>query len=299
MLMLIFLLNTAITLGSVRSDSLPVILPAATPEETRGVCSSLVSRNHSEEIKQIVRDVVVPVLNSRPPCACGGAGEWTRMAYLNMSDLNQHCPSTWTLITTNSGTRGCGRSSVFSGGCDSAFFPSNGRSYSRVCGRIIAYQQGSPSAFQPGIDGVGLEGAYVEGVSLTHGAAGSRQHIWTFAEAVFEMNDDLDYQPHVCACTNTLLSWPHQVPSFVGNNYFCDTGDSDPGFIVGMLYENDPLWDGEGCGPSSACCQFNNPPWFCTTLPQPTTDDLELRICNDQGALDEDAVISLVDIYVK
>ena len=40
-----------------------------------------------------------------------------------------------------------------------------------------------------------------------------------------------------------------------------------------------PLWDGEGCGPINACCQLNNPPWFCTPLPQPTTDDIELRLC--------------------
>ena len=111
------------------------------------------------------------------------------------------------------------------------------------------------------------------------------------------MNNDLHYLPHVCACTNTLLSWPYQVPSFVGSNYFCDTGDPDPGFAGGeTLYEDDPLWDGKGCGSTSACCRFNNPPWFCTTLPQPTTDDLELRICLGQAVADEDAVISLVDI---
>jgi len=31
-----------------------------------------------------------------------------------------------------------------------------------------------------------------------------------------------------------------------------------------------PLWDGEGCRPtSSGCCQFNNPPWFCKHLNEP------------------------------
>ena len=34
-----------------------------------------------------------------------------------------------------------------------------------------------------------------------------------------------------------------------------------------------------GCSGGSSCCQFNNPPWFCKTLPQ-STDDLEIRICN-------------------
>ena len=84
-----------------------------------------------------------------------------------------------------------------------------------------------------------------------------------------------------------------QVPAFVGNDYFCATGNPGPGFITTKIYSEDPLWDGEGCGPTNACCQFNNPPWFCTTLPKPTTDDLELRICRDQSWED-----SLVDISV-
>ena len=59
------------------------------------------------------------------------------------------------------------------------------------------------------------------------------------------------------------------------------------------------LWDGEGCVPTSTCCEFNRPPWFCTTLPQSTTDDLELRICHGGDlSADEDTVISLVDISV-
>ena len=43
------------------------------------------------------------------PCSCGGDGGLTRVAYLNMSDPNQQCPSNWTLTT--SPVRGCGRSS--------------------------------------------------------------------------------------------------------------------------------------------------------------------------------------------
>ena len=168
-----------------------------------------------------------------------------------------------------------------------------------MCGRINAFQQGSPSAFDQHAVGnnFGLDGPYVEGVSVTHGAAGSRQHIWTFAAALYET--DTSFHPaFVCACTNTNLNWPHQTPSFIGNNYFCETGNPGP-FWHNFIYPDDPLWDGEGCGPSSTCCQFNNPPWFCTTLPQPTTDDIELRICCDQSIDDEDVPIQLVDIYIN
>ena len=69
-----------------------------------------------------------------PPCFCGGAGGWTRVAYLNMSDPNQQCPSNWKLITTP--FKGCGRLSTNGGSCDSVVYPVNGRTYSSVCGRL-------------------------------------------------------------------------------------------------------------------------------------------------------------------
>ena len=71
-----------------------------------------------------------------------------------------------------------------------------------------------------------------------------------------------------------------------------------PGLDYGTIYADDPLWDGEGCGATNACCQFNNPPWFCTTLPQPTTDDIEMRLCSNQGEANEDVVISFVNINI-
>ena len=66
----------------------------------------------------------------------------------------------------------------------------------------------------------------------------------------------------------------NNIPSFVGQNYFCESGltrwDSSS-----ILFSNgDTLWDGQGCGPTSSCCTFNSPPWFNVTLPSPTTDDI-------------------------
>ena len=84
-------------------------------------------------------------------------------------------------------------------------------------------------------------------------------------------------------------------PSFIGEDYFCDTGYSG---MRGSSSMFNPLWDGEGCGPTNACCEFNNPPWFCTTLPQPTTDNIELRNCADQDVMNEDTVISFVELHI-
>ena len=254
-------------------------------------------RNTSKAaIQAILRDTVVPELNLRDSCPCGGPGDWTRMAYLNMTDPTQQCPSNWRLVS--SPERSCGRRTTNRGACDSATFPSQGRSYSHVCGRVIAYQKGTSDAFDPSVRGGRgqIESGYIDGISLTHGNPGSRQHIWSFVGAVGERNTNFPY--FICPCTSTDITWPYQVPSFIGNNYFCDTANRGPGWNVNTVYTNDPLWDGEGCGPNNACCEFNNPPWFCTTLPQPTTDDMEMRHCHDGDEADEDILISLVDIYV-
>ena len=48
-----------------------------------------------------------------------------------------------------------------------------------------------------------------------------------------------------------------------------------------FFYECDSLWDGAGCGPLNTCCTFNNPPWFYKELPEPTTDDIEMRVCKE------------------
>ena len=263
--------------------------------------SAAVETDIQDQVRSLLRDIVIPSLRT---CGCGGPG-WTRIAYLNMSDPSQQCPPNWNLTSTP--VRGCSGSSLQHSSCDSAIFPSTGSSYSRVCGRMNAFQKGSTDAFDASVRGVlgtmpnpGLEDAYVDGVSLTHGAAGSRQHIWTFAAALFESDPHISIlQFFVCSCTTTNITWPYQVPSFVGNNYFCDNGNPGPGWVFSTVYADDLLWDGQGCGPTNACCEFNNPPWFCTTLPQPTTDDIELRICRDEPVSNEDSIITFIDIYVQ
>ena len=283
--------------------ALPVeIEPVLVSNTIPGACPSAESINVKtnamlQEIRNIIQNVVNPELANRRRCPCGGPGRWTKIASLNMSDPSQDCPSNWRLIT--SPVRACGRSlRARVPGCDSAIFPSNGRSYSHVCGRVIAFHSGTPNAFNRSInENPGLEGAYIDGVSLTHGAAGSRQHVWSFPASIYETDPSYVTEWN-CPCTNTNVTWPHQVPLFVGNNYFCDTGNPGPGFRTNIIYSNDPLWDGEGCGPTNACCQFNSPPWFCTKLPQPTSDDIELRICADQNTGNEDVLVNLIDISI-
>ena len=237
-------------------------------------------------------------------CPCGGPGIWRRIAFLNMSNASEECPQNWThTYARDAPVVGCGRSTEAARTCDSTLYSSRGQTYSKVCGRVNAYQVGSPNAFNYSVSSnhtVSVDDPYVDGVSLTHGAAGSRQHIWSFAAAVYET--DTNYRSAWnCACTNTNEPWPFQnrFPSFVGSNYFCATGNEGPGSPLTQLHSEDPLWDGEGCGSMNTCCQLNNPPWFCTALPQATMDDIELRICHNQDDDNENVVISLIEIAVQ
>ena len=103
-----------------------------------------------------------------------------------------------------------------------------------------------------------------------------------------------------CPCTKTAVHCPHQIPSFINNNYFCDTGNPGPGVNGSRYYTDDPLWDGQGCCGNRTCCEFNTPLWFCASLPQPTSDNLELRNCyGDSSDYEDKITITLIEIYVK
>ena len=214
-----------------------------------------------------------------------------RVAHLNMTNPTHHCPTGFRKIETPKRT--CGRPG---GGCYSTTYSVDGISYSRVCGKIKAYQYYSPNAFHSYYNNRAktIDDQYVDGVSLTHGL-NPRKHIWTFANAL----DEVHSNEWVCPCTKTDTPYAGIVPPFIGNDYFCDTGSRNS-YALHQFYSEDPLWDGTGCGGTSTCCQFNNPPWFCKQLPQPTTDNIELRLCADGPSLsDEDTAIEEVEIFVQ
>ncbi len=232
----------------------------------------------------------------RTSCSCNTAGlrRWMRVANLDMTDPNQNCPDGFRLVSrTTPPLRTSGRPGP--AGCVSTTYPTYGVEYSRVCGRVTGYQDKTPDAFQPYSDNRGLtiDDLYVDGVSLTHGQS-PRQHIWTFANALDEIPSRTNW---VCPCTRLGSPYTGAVPSFIGEDYFCETGSRQAYSFI--FYSDDPVWDGQGCGSASTCCQFNNPPWFCKQLPQPTTDDIELRICANDDISDEDTPLEIVEIFVQ
>ena len=218
--------------------------------------------------RRLFRESVIYLLQP-----CGGGG-WRRVAYLNMSDPSQQCPSVWQEITTPH--RVCGsRSTNYYGSCEGVNYTTGSEPYDQVCGRIIGYQVGTPYCFHgPGGSIDSDSCVYVDGVSVTHGFP--RQHIWTFATGLSEHL----FSSYNCPCVNGS-STENNIPSFVGMNYFCESGLAQFNYYLNSTFwpDGDPLWDGQGCGPTSSCCTFNSPPWFNVQLSTPTTDDIEVRIC--------------------
>ena len=229
-----------------------------------------------------------------PRCACSSATPYTRVAFVNMTDSSQQCPGEF-MEVSNSRVRACGRQTTTNPGCNSTTFSVLGMEYQHVCGRIVGWQIGHPVAFGGGASlGQGIDGYYVSGISITHGGP-HREHIWSLAGTPSETYTAAPH--HQCPCSITALSSPYP-PSFVGNDYFCETGVTT--YTAGLFYEDsDPLWDGEGCGSTSTCCEFNNPPWFCKQLPQPTTEDIEVRICQRLGTQYEDTPFEHIELYIR
>ena len=219
---------------------------------------------------------------------CDSGGGWTRLAYLDMSDPTQNCPSALELYQSGS-VRACGRSlSNIPVGCASVQFPSNGISYSQICGRVTGYQHRSTDGPNTHIED--LNSYYVDGVSITRGSP--RQHVWTLMAGNSETSSS---SSNSCPCNNGSTV---TVQSFVGDHYFCESGNK-ASTASNTLYTSDPLWDGQGCGSlESPCCNVTGIPWFHRDYGSNTTTDyIELRMCSDFD--DEDTPVGYYEIYVK
>ena len=212
-----------------------------------------------------------------------------RVANLDMTDSSQQCPNGFILISrTTAPLRTCGRPG--SPGCVSTIFAIPEPTYTHVCGRVIGYQFGNAFAFSYAMTIITF---YLNGVSITHG--NPKQHIWSFAAARDEVTTTTT---HICPCTRPELTHTSTVQRFVGEDYFCETG-SMSNAAGSTFYNMDPLWDGQGCGGTSTCCSFNNPPWFCKQLPQPTTDNIELRLCHTASSTFADIPLEVIELYVR
>ena len=95
---------------------------------------------------------------------CNGEGGWTRIAFVDMSEPGETCPTGLTQVQESNLTL-CSRE--INNPVQSAFFTTHEIYYSAVCGRVRGYQFGQPCAFENG--GI-IDNPYAEGVSITYSA---------------------------------------------------------------------------------------------------------------------------------
>ncbi len=227
----------------------------------------------------------------------GVTGGWTRVAQLDTIKNSKQCPDPL-VRKLQEGKSLCARLST-GAGCSEVYYQTNKIVYNEVCGRVIGYQSGSTDGPSGGHYGTcyatneaRINCPYIDGISLTHGSP--RKHIWSFLSALDETGEDRN---GICDCTNKNNRGLASTPNFVGHDYFCDTGSSNN--WQNIFYPNNPLWDGDGCGPNSECCTFQNPPWFYKHLETSTNDNIELRLCRDEAVTNEDVLLEKIDIYVR
>ena len=250
-------------------------------EGTIGSCPSQEKSDAAiQNITASIQNILDSYLEITSNC---GPGQWYRVASLNMSDPSQQCPSAWREYNT-SGIRACGRPVTSARSCSATVYFAD-RQYSRVCGRVIGYQIGSPDGFSN--SAIGLDG-----ISITYGPQSS--HIWSYVAGLYEILGISSSSS--CPCSSVHASMP---PQFIGDNYYCESGNPNDSFNANHIYSNDKLWDGQQC--EGSCCSGtgSSPPWFSVQLPAPTTDMIEVSICLDQGTNNEDTPIELIEIYVQ
>ena len=163
-----------------------------------------------------------------------------------------------------------------------------------MCGQLRGYQFGTTDAFHGYYDNpsLGLSDPYVDGASITYETAAPK-HIWTYATGA--ATTVAIHKQVLCPCNSDSTA---QVPPYVGSDYYCETGNNGHNFL-NESFPNDPLWDGQQCdGVEAPCCTHPNMPWFTKTLGETTTEDIQLRLCNNQGIADEETLLQLISLYV-
>ena len=215
---------------------------------------------------------------------CGNTtGGWTRVAHIDMTRPEGTCPSPLHTIVS---PRSC--SHAGGAGCSSVYLSTFGVPYTEVCGQALGYQHQSTDAFAALIYGNNIDVPYVDGLSITYDTP--RRHLWTYAASHSESGTSYSSN---CPCASHIGAQP---PSFVGDHYFCESGNV--GESEDQWYSDDPLWDGDGCPTGNTCCDPPNLPWFNRMIDPPSTADIELRLCRDEPTNNEDLSVELFELFV-
>ena len=187
--------------------------------------------------------------------------------------------------------------------CNLVFFDTFNIPFTQVCGKEIGYQIGWPDAIafnRP------IYEAYIDGISLTSSPDPdidgnwwmNRKHIWSFIAMASEMG--LGCMCPCCFDETGEAEALEEIQGFIGDDYYCESGNIEIEADSATLYADDPLWDGMGCESDESACCNSNQPWFCKSFNVAPNDRfVELRLCADEHPNDEHASFESVEIYVK
>ena len=160
-----------------------------------------------------------------------------------------------------------------------------------MCGRAVGYSYYHPCGFY--MSGwQKLDGAYVSGLSITHGSPDNRTHVWTYAGGFHE---ESYAQSHNCPCSKRPGK---HSPSYVGDNFYCESATSLPPPAPQRWFTENTLWDNEDCPPESNCCNTPRAPWFVRDLNTTISNDIEVRWCTTQGLHYDRVGTEELEIYV-
>ena len=249
------------------------------------------------------------VCNTTSGCS-SFAGGWLQVAKINMTNTSQTCPvgasgvgnaGLFKVDVTN-GIRSCRRIDTVgsSADCNLGFMEVlGGFPYQEVCGRALGYQWGSSDGITTSRT---LNQAYIDGISLTSTPDPAvdvnwwqnRIHVWSYISHFSEDN--------IAGCPCCTGYNQGAVPSFVGNNYYCESGlPTGASWLsnTAPLYNGDVLWDSKQCGNLEAPCCAG--PWFCNRLSTSASNRfLEVRLCADGSqTTDEDVSLQYLELYVR
>ena len=223
--------------------------------------------------------------NGHPTC---GEGVWMSIGFFDMTWAFSECPSPLRMFTEDN-KKYCTR--LFSG-CTSVYFDSLSQQYTEVCGMVEAYQYGSMDAFSP--FSTSIDSVHMDGISVTYGFP--RQHLWSYA--VGEVANPTSSRSDTCPCT--ARGTTSSVPSFVGSDYYCSSGNGGSSVLT-AVYSQSPLWRtyGPSCVSGSTCCDNPDQPWFKKKLTQPANEDVEMRWCADGSPTGEATATTRVELYIR
>ena len=223
-----------------------------------------------------------------------GEGVWMRIGYFDMGGKLAECPEPLERFAVNASWY-CRRPGA---GCTSVYFSALGKNYTAVCGMVEGYQYGNMDSFQHSRASATAESLYAEGIIVVHGTS-PRRHLWTYVVGL-NANPLPDYYlANQCPCT--AAGSTSTLPTFLGNDYYCDSGNPSRNSYTLKLYP-DRLWDNSGpsCVSGSTCCDNPDQPWFKKKLAQPANEDVEMRWCAGSAPDSNEATATTrVELYIR